>query len=760
MPNYDLMVLYPDEFEGISRDLLQKHWGCYIESFTPGRDKGIDLRCAAANNGTTILQAKRYKDYPSLLAKLKGEVKKVRELNPERYCITTSVGLTPTNKDEIMSLFHPYIKDPQDIFGKTEINNLLGLYPEVEKQYYKLWLSSTPVLENILHKAVVSWSEIELQEIKDNISTYVSNESFGNALKILNEHNYVIISGVPGIGKTTLARMLIYNLLSKDYEKFTLITDDFNQAINMLEKEKKQVFFFDDFLGQSMFEDGGTSFAKKFILFIKAIKKDSKKKLILTTREYILSEARQHYERIDSENIQIAKCTLDVGQYTDRIKAKILYNHISKAQLPEPYIDEFLKGRRYRKIINHRNYNPRIIETLIDNGLWCHIPAGQFMDRFVELLDKPSMVWEMAYEKLSREARYAMLVLVMMGEKVLLSDWEKAYRHFCIKSYGQLNLTYEDCKFKKTVKILHDCFIKTYKSADNLVATPYNPSVRDYLINYICENPDTQRLLIEHSYFAQQILYALTEPHLVSHSYSYFLPTEGPVFDSNRDVLANRFLEIMEDDIIPSCALTISFGEERKYLGEKKEAYTKSQFVKNFSINFPQTFRSTAPGILNLLKEIILDQSEDFSNRVKILRAMRSLIPAELPSLLKQLSAEEILIDEYPEFLDLLKDTSNQKIIEEDNFLERLEETMIVDMDTNISNFEELEESSRLYTEIAEKMPDGISLDRAMYHLEEIEEYYPEEEKEENESDDRDYFGGSYDSDATFIDNMMQTLRI
>ena len=40
MATYDLHILQPSEFEEITRDLLQKEWNCFIESFTSGRDGG------------------------------------------------------------------------------------------------------------------------------------------------------------------------------------------------------------------------------------------------------------------------------------------------------------------------------------------------------------------------------------------------------------------------------------------------------------------------------------------------------------------------------------------------------------------------------------------------------------------------------------------------------------------------------------------------------------------------------------------------
>lgn len=147
MPEYDLLILQPNEFECLTRDLLQKRERIFIESFTPGRDNGIDLRFACASpRGTTIIQAKRYKDYDALLRVLKQEVEKVRRLNPKRYILSTSVGLTPGSKEEILKLFSPFILNPSDILGRDDLNNLLGQFHEIENQYYKLWIDATKLL--------------------------------------------------------------------------------------------------------------------------------------------------------------------------------------------------------------------------------------------------------------------------------------------------------------------------------------------------------------------------------------------------------------------------------------------------------------------------------------------------------------------------------------------------------------------------------------------------------------------------------------
>ncbi len=140
MVNYDLLILSPYEFENVCRDLLQNKLSVFIESFTTGRDGGIDLRYTNQIGKKLIIQAKRYKDFGPLFNHLKTEVEKVKSLSPQRYILATSVGLTPNNKETIKTLFSPFFLHTEDILGRDDLNNLLGIYKDIEHKYYKLWL--------------------------------------------------------------------------------------------------------------------------------------------------------------------------------------------------------------------------------------------------------------------------------------------------------------------------------------------------------------------------------------------------------------------------------------------------------------------------------------------------------------------------------------------------------------------------------------------------------------------------------------------
>lgn len=170
MPDYTFHTLSPIDFENLVRDLLQSEHSIRLESFKAGKDQGIDLRYSKADGLSLIVQAKHYADtgFRGLLTHLKSKEKpKIDRLKPDRYLLATSVPLSPTNKDKIREALFPHVKDLQDIYGRDDINNLLGLFPTVERQHFKLWLSSTTVLEDVLHSRIINQTRITLQEIAD-----------------------------------------------------------------------------------------------------------------------------------------------------------------------------------------------------------------------------------------------------------------------------------------------------------------------------------------------------------------------------------------------------------------------------------------------------------------------------------------------------------------------------------------------------------------------------------------------------------------
>lgn len=489
MPDYDFASLSHYDFECLVRDLLQKELGITLESFTVGKDNGIDLRYHNSIDNQIIVQVKHYynSNLNILLNHLKlRELPKVEKLDPSRYILATSKGLTPRNKDKISNIFGKYIISIADIYGRNDINNLLGKYPEIEKRTFKLWLTSQPILEKLLRSEIFNQSDLEMNNIKKKMKYYVENENFIKAKKILDNAHYCIITGIPGIGKTTLAEILIIKYLDMGYE-LVKISNDITEAYKAYESGTKQIFYYDDFLGQTSLDDKLTKNEdQRLISFLNNIKSSSNTRFILTTRDYILNKARSVYEKLDNPCLDIYKYVIDLSSYGEFDKAKILFNHLYFSGISQDYKNALLKDKNYWKIIQHRNFNPRIVEGMTENIENFSIGSEEYVKEFLNNLDKPIRLWAHAFSnQISDASKNLLLVLASMHHATPLDVLEQSFisiQKYKSNTYG-LHVNPDD--FEKSLKELDGSFIKISEIYSHCFVDFHNPSVRDFIEDYL-----------------------------------------------------------------------------------------------------------------------------------------------------------------------------------------------------------------------------------------------------------------------------------
>lgn len=523
MPEYDFKILQFNEFECLCRDLLQKKEKNFIESFTDGRDGGIDLRFAYSKSHKTIIQVKRYKDYGELKGVLKKEVEKVKKLNPTRYILMTSVGLTPKNKREINELFAPYILQEADIYGRDDINNLLGLFPEIERQYYKLWLSSYNIIEELIHKEVVNYTSFEKENIYDEIHRYVHNDSFAHAMEVLNRDRVVIISGIPGIGKTTLARMLV----------------------------------------------------------------------------------------------------------------------------------------------RHPNFNPRVIEFYIDKGRWRTVEPKLFVERFLEFFDKPESVWESAFNDLSREGRYMLLVLATTGADIGLDDWRMAYEYFA--QHTPLDLSLDPHEWYNNLKILENSFIKSRRVKTNEIVVSFiNPSVLDFIGLKLKQQQATVRLLIQNCFFMEQ-LYTMFSEIVVPFYKGYCVEIGEELYP---DVLTS-FYRLLAD--LRSCA--------RDRFSWMRKPCNPVVFLSQMWNEYGKLCRQERLLEKTVREEWMVDSGYDISARLELAGAIRwEMTGMDCRKVLTAMGNEDLMCEELSDYISVVKPIC-EDMVADAHFVQRVYDTAVEEID-------------------------------------------------------------------------------
>lgn len=751
MRNYDFGILSPFEFECFVRDVLSKRDGIDYSNFAEGKDGGVDLRASYGNGKAVIVQAKRFKTWNELKKTLKKEVDKVKKLNPDRYVIATSVDLTVGNVNAIKEMFSPFILSDNDVVSKQELNKLLGRadYRHIELQYYKLWLSSSALMQAFIDRHIINQTEMEMDEIKETVRTFVMNPCFDKAMKVLLENHYVILSGAPGVGKTTLARMMSFMLFSKKepeyhYDDFYFILDDITDAYQMIQEGRKQIFFFDDFLGSTRFQQDGKNFDTSLMMFIRGIRRRKDKLFIMTTREYILNDAKNYYEKLKSEDIDLVKCVIDVGEYSDFVKGEILYNHLFDSGMSHEYIMAIKANRNYMKLIRHPNFNPRIIESFVRQAKNETISPDLYFERVLGYFDHPTSVWEGAYDQLEQTAKEMVLVLATMNAPVMYDDWKRAYRWFYEQTHKGTYL--DDTTWNHSARTLSDCFVVIEDGGSGRYVTFYNPSIKDFVIKVISGDDEMQERLIKNSVFIEQL-------------FSIFQDGGHPFIDIKikpdiHNVVIEAFEECWKD--FASCSV-LRLNDKTTGMSCSPYALNRVEALNKFYDSFsticedhPDIIASKISDHLFADHDVLVSSSLDLMNKVDV-----SLIPkTDMDRYFNKFKNELLTAEDCLKFVESLskafEDYSDYG--DTDEFHDDLDTIISQDIEAH-DDVSEIEEAVE---EIEDALPswnsewiDGVI---ANHHS-------PDDDIDE---DSYDYgegrFGNYEDSDEAKIDNLFATL--
>lgn len=712
---YNFESLSPKDFEELTRDLLQKDLNISLESFKNGRDQGIDLRFAKNSTNELIVQCKHYKNstFNNLIFSLKEEVNKVQKLLPKRYIIVTSLSLTPQNKTKILQVCTPYILSTGDIYGLDDLNNLIQKYPKIENDHFKLWMTSTNILERILHSDIVNESVFRLEEITEKIKRFVPNLSLDKAHQILEKENCVVISGAPGVGKTTLAEMLIWEFVIKGYE-FVNISENIKEAFSLysLDPNRKQIFYYDDFLGTTNLTKNEDS---RLILFISKVNKSQNKKMILTTREYILQQKKILYEKIDYFDFK--KCIIDLKNYTKRIKAEILYSHLYFSELPYEYILALIDNEHYLDIIKHPNYNPRIIDYMTMQKRYKEVLPQSYFSEFIKNLDNPTEIWYHAFEnQINNKTRSILFAIVTFPQYYLAFGKDVIQlisNIICQKLYSE---KINSLDYKNSIKILDGDFITINQNNIHFA----DSSIRDFIENYIYKNDllpsfielcnrQEQYRWLYNTYFARKKLQK-------NYAYLFFnkLKKQNSIkHNSNVTELMIRIIEtIGNEDLISELQDTFGY-----ILNHESAPYNNEGILSNLRTAFFEDNDIVINFINQILKKIHLDINyledlDDYVSIAKFINIWRDL--------LNEISVQEII------------DTINDKF-------EQLQEDAIDYYEDDLYYLEEAKDKLEEINDKLDLLNDLEDIEEKISELSELEELKSEFQQEYNKS-----YGHSY----------------
>ncbi len=483
---YSFETLSPADFEDLVRDLIGRELGVRFEAFGPGPDGGVDGRHATGDE-MLILQAKHYRlsDMAALARVMKKERGAIDRLDPDRYILATSRPLTPDNKAALAEIIGPSsLRSIDDIFGCEDLNGLLRKYPDIERSHAKLWLSGAGALDRVLNATSHNFTTITRQEIEAKLKVYAENPSFKSGRDILESQRVLIISGPPGVGKTTLGEMLCYAYIAEEWELIAI--RNLEEGFARIDDSKRQIFFFDDFLGRIALDERALSTQDSDLArFISRVRRTAGARFILTTRAYIYEQARLLSEALSDTKLSVSRYVLDVGIYTRRIRARIVYNHLVVAGVPEAHIAALIDQKAIKKIVDHKHYNPRIIQFMTEADRIADTDPAGYPKAFLDTLKNPDLIWDKAFRThITRRSQHLLIALFLMSEYGSeIDDLDEVFAGIHPVLCAKFRVPYDPKDFEGALRTVEGSFVVISGTMVRFV----NPSVRDYLARYLSD---------------------------------------------------------------------------------------------------------------------------------------------------------------------------------------------------------------------------------------------------------------------------------
>jgi hypothetical protein len=498
------------DFELLVADLLGAELKRTFETFPRGRDGGIDLR-ARLGNGFHVVQCKHYAN--SSFSTLERAARRERQallqmkLRPRRYTFVTSRRLTASNKAKLSQALAPFVRDERAILGGEDVAALLRRHPRVERGHVKLWLRGAGALERIVNSDVLTRSEALLADIRAALPRYVQTSSFSEAHELLAEHNVVIIAGPQGVGKTTLAHLLLLDAVQAGYTPYR-VQADVAEAWRLYRDDEPQVFFFDDFLGRTALFDSVRGDPRDLASFIRHVRRSETSRLVLATREYVLQKAKIEIEELQWQRLEADKYALTLARYSRLDRARIFYNHVYfSPEVDEIAIADLLAERAYLQVIEHPAYSPRLIEWM--TGLGGHVLSARERARYsrfcMSVLEDPESLWRHAYGLgLGDAERCLLLALPGLPANVPIADLEAAYA----VAAARRAINPSRSAFEAALKVLQDSFVRVIDwGQGRLYVSAMNPSLIDFLKTQLAAAPGEFALALAGSAYFEQVTF-------------------------------------------------------------------------------------------------------------------------------------------------------------------------------------------------------------------------------------------------------------
>ncbi len=494
--------LTPSDFEEFANKISEILFNKKIFSFGEGKDDGID-GIDDIVSPTIVIQSKRYQsrtnpaDFVKIALK---EIDKIKETSLKyewvehfEYIIITSTNLNPASRKTIRDYAKGLMSDDINIIDGGVLKDL-----SCEEKYEKIFTKFDLIDKKLVELLKENSQECISMESRDyfsdfNSKYFVETDVLYKLFDLLNKDRIAILTGDPGVGKSTMCKMLGYLFSSKRDSEYLVLERNIDEIQDVIEiynqnyrqeKSKKLFIVFDDFLGRTALDTSERQIKKLRTLY-SLVSNSENLYILLNSRTQILNAAKNEDIEFGQiiDNKHNKKITIDISKYSPVEKARIFRKNIelefdsqslSEKKVMNAKYNELIDGKKYRVIINHRNFNPRLIGLIASQSLK---NEGDYFEYCIKSLSDPSQLYEGLFKKMPETHKLFLACLYCFEEyPVVLREIENSFKEIFTDSNYDLREIEKDLEESWVI-------IKNDESLKNERIDFANPSIIDFISN-------------------------------------------------------------------------------------------------------------------------------------------------------------------------------------------------------------------------------------------------------------------------------------
>src|SRR5208337_1512079 len=301
---YDLHNLGWNSFQQLCLTITREVLGQTVESFLDSNDGGRDGAFVGQWNptghedlsGRFVIQCKFTSriNYVLRPSDLSDEVTKIKKLVEQGLCnsyvLMTNAGLSGSHAEEIEALLRSAGAKHVVLLGSTWISQQNRENKRLRMLVPRLY--GLGDLSQILDERAYAQAHAVLESLREDLAKVVITDSYLKAAAAIDENGFVLLTGEPAAGKTTIASMLAMAAADQWNASILKLDDPSKVVEHWNPEEPSQFFWLDDAFGVSQYESFLVHGWNHILPHIKTMLRKGAK-IVMTSRDYIYNRARQ-----------------------------------------------------------------------------------------------------------------------------------------------------------------------------------------------------------------------------------------------------------------------------------------------------------------------------------------------------------------------------------------------------------------------------------------------------------------------------------